>query len=138
MVGVPGRSKGCHTCRKRKIGCSQERPYCFNCIKSSRVCTGYQRDRVFIIKDLSTEANKDALTKTSSPLVKLLGAKEETNEGTRSAYGKATETWTTNRDVHWSVAQELSPYALWRQQLLGTFLSSQSSLGGSESKAWIV
>ncbi|CUS12718.1 unnamed protein product [Tuber aestivum] len=71
MVGVPGRSKGCNTCRKRKIGvshlssqfmhliheprllewkvakCDQKRPECGNCIKSNRVCAGYHRAVVF-------------------------------------------------------------------------------------------
>ncbi|RPA99429.1 hypothetical protein L873DRAFT_1906139 [Choiromyces venosus 120613-1] len=47
MVGVPGRSKGCNTCRKRKIGCDQRRPECGNCIKSNRICTGYHRTVVF-------------------------------------------------------------------------------------------
>ena len=48
MVGVPGRSKGCATCRKRKIGCGLEKPQCAQCIKSKRICGGYERDRIFI------------------------------------------------------------------------------------------
>ncbi|PUU75460.1 hypothetical protein B9Z19DRAFT_926392, partial [Tuber borchii] len=47
MVGVPGRSKGCNTCRKRKIRCDQKRPECGNCIKSNRACAGYHRAVVF-------------------------------------------------------------------------------------------
>lgn len=48
MVGVAGRSKGCTTCQRRKIRCGQERPYCFNCIRSGRTCEGYERYAVFI------------------------------------------------------------------------------------------
>lgn len=35
-------SKGCANCRKRKIGCSQERPACSQCIKSGWKCPGYR------------------------------------------------------------------------------------------------
>ncbi|KAK9464598.1 hypothetical protein V1512DRAFT_212867 [Lipomyces arxii] len=40
MVGVPGGSKGCSTCRKRKIKCDLQEPYCGQCISSRRQCTG--------------------------------------------------------------------------------------------------
>ncbi|OIW22966.1 hypothetical protein CONLIGDRAFT_145590 [Coniochaeta ligniaria NRRL 30616] len=53
MVGVPGRSKGCHNCRSRKIKCDGERPSCKNCAKSNRICTGYQKKHAFILsKDM--------------------------------------------------------------------------------------
>lgn len=54
MVGVPGRSKACNTCRQRKVSCSLEKPECRTCLKSSRVCTGYQRERIFLL-DQRTE-----------------------------------------------------------------------------------
>ncbi|OJJ50107.1 hypothetical protein ASPZODRAFT_149516 [Penicilliopsis zonata CBS 506.65] len=49
MVGVPGKSKGCNTCRKRKIACGLQTPACIQCIKSKRVCTGYQREKLFVL-----------------------------------------------------------------------------------------
>ncbi|PKS08021.1 hypothetical protein jhhlp_006633 [Lomentospora prolificans] len=49
MVGVPGRSKACHTCRRRRIKCGAELPGCHNCAKSNRICTGYQRKHTFIL-----------------------------------------------------------------------------------------
>ncbi|KAF2672373.1 hypothetical protein BT63DRAFT_194719 [Microthyrium microscopicum] len=58
MVNVPGRSKGCQTCRKRKIKCTLERPECAQCMKSGRVCLGYQRDRIFVHSDANTVAEK--------------------------------------------------------------------------------
>ncbi|KAK1996605.1 hypothetical protein LX36DRAFT_580100 [Colletotrichum falcatum] len=48
MVGVPGRSKGCNTCRKRKKGCDLQRPSCGQCQKAGIQCAGYERKRVFV------------------------------------------------------------------------------------------
>ncbi|KJZ74057.1 hypothetical protein HIM_06506 [Hirsutella minnesotensis 3608] len=48
MVGVPGKYKGCETCRRRRVKCSNERPFCNNCINSGRQCEGYERERIFI------------------------------------------------------------------------------------------
>ena len=48
MVGVPGKSKGCQTCRRRKKGCDLQRPSCGQCLKSGNVCGGYRRDLTFI------------------------------------------------------------------------------------------
>ncbi|KAF9880416.1 C6 zinc finger domain protein [Colletotrichum karsti] len=49
MVGVPGRSKGCNTCRKRKKGCDLQRPSCGQCLKAGIKCAGYERKRIFVI-----------------------------------------------------------------------------------------
>lgn len=68
MVGVAGRSKGCNTCKARKIAvsshilvifqlanlvdflkCGLQRPQCAQCVKSNRLCAGYQRQPVFIV-----------------------------------------------------------------------------------------
>ncbi|KAK2027073.1 hypothetical protein LX32DRAFT_695158 [Colletotrichum zoysiae] len=48
MVGVPGRSKGCNTCRKRKKGCDLQRPSCGQCQKAGIQCAGYERKRIFV------------------------------------------------------------------------------------------
>lgn len=48
MVGVAGKSKGCTTCRRRKIRCGQQTPHCLNCIQSGRLCEGYERYPIFI------------------------------------------------------------------------------------------
>ncbi|KAK0719102.1 hypothetical protein B0H67DRAFT_147634 [Lasiosphaeris hirsuta] len=61
MVGVPGRSKACHTCRQRRIRCDGHLPSCQNCAKSRRVCTGYQRKHAFILsKDMVADGPGDA------------------------------------------------------------------------------
>ncbi|KAI0863828.1 hypothetical protein F4860DRAFT_467925 [Xylaria cubensis] len=56
MVGVPGRSKGCLTCRKRKKGCDGRRPTCTQCSNAGLECGGYQRDVVFLNHTQVTKA----------------------------------------------------------------------------------
>jgi len=74
MVGVPGRSKGCHACRRRKKGvalplsyarsqrpltaltwpifqCDLGRPACARCLQVGIECDGYERKRIFIHTD---------------------------------------------------------------------------------------
>lgn len=77
MVGVPGRSKACNTCLKRKIKvrtspfssrchrsrsckpsigtdipqCDLTKPFCNNCAKSNRICGGYTRKTAYVFSD---------------------------------------------------------------------------------------
>ncbi|KAL4957814.1 hypothetical protein BDW69DRAFT_205523 [Aspergillus filifer] len=48
MVGVPGRSKACVTCLKRKKRCDLEKPFCGTCRRARVECGGYHRARIFI------------------------------------------------------------------------------------------
>ncbi|KAF3921329.1 hypothetical protein ABW21_db0209420 [Orbilia brochopaga] len=48
MVGVAGRSKGCKTCRERKIKCDEGRPGCVRCQKIGKECPGYARTLHFV------------------------------------------------------------------------------------------
>ncbi|TPX25495.1 hypothetical protein DIZ76_010950 [Coccidioides immitis] len=88
MVGVPGRSKGCHTCRRRKIAvsagnsipagalgqkliqqtiqCGLQRPVCIQCTKSNRVCAGYQRERIFVLVNPGAKERYTVPEQTSS------------------------------------------------------------------------
>ncbi|KAI1781304.1 hypothetical protein F4818DRAFT_34655 [Hypoxylon cercidicola] len=43
MVGVAGRSKGCNTCRRRRVKCDEAKPQCYRCIKAGFECLGYER-----------------------------------------------------------------------------------------------
>ncbi|KAI0901671.1 hypothetical protein F4806DRAFT_8674 [Annulohypoxylon nitens] len=43
MVGVAGRSKGCNTCRRRRVKCDEAKPQCYRCIKAGFECMGYER-----------------------------------------------------------------------------------------------
>ncbi|KAI1319975.1 hypothetical protein F5Y16DRAFT_92752 [Xylariaceae sp. FL0255] len=47
MVGIP-RSKGCKTCKRKKIKCDEARPSCGQCQKGSRECEGYERATIFL------------------------------------------------------------------------------------------
>ncbi|KAI1640989.1 hypothetical protein F4809DRAFT_293972 [Biscogniauxia mediterranea] len=43
MVGVPGRSKACNTCRRRRVRCDETKPLCHRCAKGGFECLGYER-----------------------------------------------------------------------------------------------
>ncbi|GAP85056.2 putative fungal transcriptional regulatory protein [Rosellinia necatrix] len=42
MVGIP-RSKGCRTCRRKKIKCDEQKPRCGQCRRGVRECEGYEQ-----------------------------------------------------------------------------------------------
>lgn len=48
MVGVPGRSTSCWTCRQRKKGCDRLRPSCGQCTRLQIPCGGYDKIRIFV------------------------------------------------------------------------------------------
>ncbi|KAI0444914.1 hypothetical protein F4803DRAFT_560573 [Xylaria telfairii] len=47
MVGIPGRSKGCNTCRQRRVKCTEEKPICNRCVRGGFACQGYTRETVW-------------------------------------------------------------------------------------------
>ncbi|KAG5290110.1 GAL4-like Zn(II)2Cys6 (or C6 zinc) binuclear cluster DNA-binding domain protein [Histoplasma ohiense] len=70
MVGVPGRSKSCGTCRiRKKGGCDEKRPSCGQCIKLGLKCDGYKRQLRFI--NFSAEPRKAGRSDKGSPQVTL-------------------------------------------------------------------
>ncbi|EHK24492.1 uncharacterized protein TRIVIDRAFT_31465 [Trichoderma virens Gv29-8] len=54
MVGVPGRSRGCITCRKRKKGCDRRTPACDRCVRAQLSCEGYETDMIWLNSTAST------------------------------------------------------------------------------------
>uniref|UniRef100_A0A8H7NCB7 Zn(2)-C6 fungal-type domain-containing protein n=1 Tax=Bionectria ochroleuca TaxID=29856 RepID=A0A8H7NCB7_BIOOC len=48
MVGVPGKSKACINCRKRRSQCDMKRPSCGQCQRSGIKCAGYQKEFIFL------------------------------------------------------------------------------------------
>ncbi|KAK7435860.1 hypothetical protein Landi51_12860 [Colletotrichum acutatum] len=40
-----GPSKGCSTCRKRRVKCDEDRPSCRECLRLGRVCGGYESQK---------------------------------------------------------------------------------------------
>ncbi|CAD6590867.1 MAG: hypothetical protein ASARMPREDX12_004762 [Alectoria sarmentosa] len=67
MVGVPGKSKGCTTCRRRKIRCDLQEPFCKTCTKSRRVCEGYARFPVFLNRTLQGPEKRYGLEEVKTP-----------------------------------------------------------------------
>ncbi|CAJ2501358.1 Uu.00g042110.m01.CDS01 [Anthostomella pinea] len=70
MVGVPGRSKGCETCRRRKKGCDRKRPACSQCVQANVECGGYERQRVFLNRTQDTEATSVMVSYRRQSVVK--------------------------------------------------------------------
>ncbi|KAF2170644.1 hypothetical protein M409DRAFT_51649 [Zasmidium cellare ATCC 36951] len=64
MVGVAGRSKGCATCRRRKVKCDSTHPACGRCSKAGLTCEGYERYAVFLRKDLDGWQKRKPLEET--------------------------------------------------------------------------
>ncbi|KAF5536397.1 c6 zinc finger domain-containing protein [Fusarium mexicanum] len=61
MVGVPGRSKACHTCKRRKLGanlkCDRLRPSCRRCMSAGLSCEGYERASIFVNSTQGSHSN---------------------------------------------------------------------------------
>lgn len=57
-----GRSKGCNTCKRRKVKCDEGKPGCQRCIRFGRECEGYgQRPpRVRFVTDVRRTNEKDS------------------------------------------------------------------------------
>ncbi|KAK4067836.1 transcriptional regulator family: Fungal Specific TF [Trichoderma harzianum] len=62
MVGVPGRSRGCITCRKRKKGCDRRTPVCDRCVRARVTCEGYETDRIWLNSTASAASNQECCT----------------------------------------------------------------------------
>lgn len=67
MVGVPGRSEGCKTCRRRKKGCDLQRPACGNCIRARLHCEGYARQWTFVENGPVTRGDATAVVAKRNP-----------------------------------------------------------------------
>ncbi|KAJ5335266.1 hypothetical protein N7452_007669 [Penicillium brevicompactum] len=65
MVGTGGRSKGCRTCRRRKVKCDEGRPLCQRCHKAGFECDGYVEFLHFI--DETSRLKKKAAQRSSLP-----------------------------------------------------------------------
>ncbi|KAE8379106.1 hypothetical protein BDV26DRAFT_260080 [Aspergillus bertholletiae] len=57
MGGIPFKSTGCNTCRRRKVKCDEAKPECLRCVKHGHVCTGYERSRIFIHQSSNAMGN---------------------------------------------------------------------------------
>lgn len=58
MVNVAGRSKGCSTCRRRRVKCDEQRPVCGRCLKCGFECGGAKETTFvegYIVKSRRTD-----------------------------------------------------------------------------------
>ncbi|KAL4989870.1 hypothetical protein BDW68DRAFT_175624 [Aspergillus falconensis] len=55
VAGVPGRSRVCVACLKRKKRCGLEKPFCGTCRKARVECGGYYRPSIFINNTIETQ-----------------------------------------------------------------------------------
>ncbi|KAL7941994.1 hypothetical protein V8C42DRAFT_333282 [Trichoderma barbatum] len=63
------RSRGCITCRQRKVKCDERLPHCLRCLNSSRECLGYGNPQVFINQVLA--ATPSAKTQEKTPVYSM-------------------------------------------------------------------
>ncbi|KAL3443145.1 hypothetical protein BJX65DRAFT_312166 [Aspergillus insuetus] len=71
MVGVPGKSKGCNTCRRRKKRCDLQRPSCGQCRKSAIPCDGYTRATIWVNMNQETGTERRYEGQIKSEDIKL-------------------------------------------------------------------
>ncbi|ETI19841.1 hypothetical protein G647_08855 [Cladophialophora carrionii CBS 160.54] len=74
MVGVPGKSQGCNTCRRRKVKCDLEKPHCRRCVSSARQCEGYERYAVFINRGQQGLQKRERLEEARIPTTSIPSA----------------------------------------------------------------
>ncbi|KAJ5290404.1 uncharacterized protein N7443_010657 [Penicillium atrosanguineum] len=67
MVNVPGRSRGCSTCRRRKIKCDESFPECLQCIKNRSQCSG-PRTGAFFVHALPDRSSRPVVKHTPAHL----------------------------------------------------------------------
>ncbi|PYI31512.1 hypothetical protein BP00DRAFT_343600 [Aspergillus indologenus CBS 114.80] len=71
MGGIPYQSRGCTTCRQRKIKCDLAKPECARCIRRGTRCLGYETSRHFLHHTLVTRV--DASGTSRRPVTQMLG-----------------------------------------------------------------
>ncbi|KAK6716858.1 hypothetical protein SNK05_000058 [Fusarium graminearum] len=48
MVGIAGKSKACHDCKRRRVKCDLATPKCRRCLKAGISCRGYERSTLWV------------------------------------------------------------------------------------------
>ncbi|RAH40497.1 Zn(II)2Cys6 transcription factor domain-containing protein [Aspergillus brunneoviolaceus CBS 621.78] len=71
MGGIPYQSRGCTTCRQRKIKCDLAKPECARCVRRGTRCLGYETSRHFLHHTLVTRV--DASGTSRRPVAQMLG-----------------------------------------------------------------
>ena len=66
MVYCGPPSKGCQTCREKKVRCDQRPGGCIRCAKARRECPGYRNQSDLMFRNESTEVVRKAKAKAAS------------------------------------------------------------------------
>ncbi|KAL3489296.1 hypothetical protein BJX62DRAFT_157419 [Aspergillus germanicus] len=77
MVYPGGPSRGCYTCRARKVKCDETKPVCKRCIKGNRTCGGYR------VLPASTTADKGSSEQSPKGRARHSMHEEQENPVTR-------------------------------------------------------
>src|SRR5271170_2072046 len=57
MVNTGRPSRGCHSCRKRRVKCDEGRPACQNCQRLTIRCPGYREDAELTFRNATKDAS---------------------------------------------------------------------------------
>ncbi|OQV02258.1 Fungal Zn2-Cys6 binuclear cluster domain-containing protein [Cladophialophora immunda] len=107
MTGVAGKSKGCVTCRRRKIKCDLTSPACQNCSRFNRTCEGYGRYPVFINRTTAGVLRRKPLEEAKSFLSGAPGVNKGVHQAplvTARAYSIGSEVSVKNVEADRYVA----------------------------------
>ncbi|RGP81830.1 hypothetical protein FLONG3_27 [Fusarium longipes] len=78
MVGIAGKSKACHDCKRRRVKCDLTSPTCLRCSKAGIACRGYERSTLWVHR---TQARPDV---SALSVVKDARLQEREKENTDS------------------------------------------------------
>ncbi|RMJ07283.1 hypothetical protein CDV36_013107 [Fusarium kuroshium] len=70
MVNIPGRSRGCATCRKRRVKCDESLPECLACVRMRLPCPGARTGSFFVHAVPRSYSSNEAC----SPALRIPGA----------------------------------------------------------------
>ncbi|KAL6900024.1 hypothetical protein GGI43DRAFT_55311 [Trichoderma evansii] len=68
MVNVAGRSRGCATCRKRRVKCDESLPECLRCLGMGLKCPGARTDAFFVHTVVPDASLRDSSSAALTPI----------------------------------------------------------------------
>ncbi|KAF1963629.1 hypothetical protein CC80DRAFT_397724 [Byssothecium circinans] len=91
-------SKGCGTCKSRRIKCDEKRPICGNCIKSGRECPGYRDEFDLMFRD-ENKAMEKKTRKNSGKSGKSQGTRSNTPTSTLTSPSRTSPATTPRSGI---------------------------------------
>ncbi|WPH01397.1 Hypothetical protein R9X50_00424200 [Acrodontium crateriforme] len=153
MVGVPGRSRACQTCKKRRIACDLREPACGQCTSTKRICPGYSRGLIFVQnqkgshktkyeKELNLDLTVDSGRKSSPPRSSSSSAdsKAWTSQTSSNEEFNSSTLLLTKRQLSPQLPSQVSAAACVQEQLFSTALftwDGKSSDARNYSPSWM-